>query len=295
MKIGFIGLGQMGSPIARNLMKAGHELTVYNRTRSKAESLGARVANTPADAAREAEIVITMLADDDAVKEVVFGADGLANTLRPGSIHVSMSTISVALSQQLAAEHAEHKQGYVAAPVFGRPQAAEEAKLFVVVAGKPEAVKKCEPLFAVVGQRTFVMGDEAPKANVVKLSGNFLIASVIESLGEALSLVRKYDIDPEKYLEMLTSTLFTAPVYKTYGDLIVNEKFEPAGFRLKLGLKDVRLAMAAAEAQAVPMPVASVIRDHALEGVANGMGDKDWSSLAQVVSKNAGLNGRSQV
>ena len=292
MKIGFIGLGQMGSPIARNLMKAGHELTVYNRTRSKAESLGARVANTPADAAREAEVVITMLADDDAVKEVVFGADGLANTLRPGSIHVSMSTISVALSQQLAAEHAEHKQGYVAAPVFGRPQAAEEAKLFVVVAGKPEAVKKCEPLFSVVGQRTFVMGDEAPKANVVKLSGNFLIASVIESLGEALSLVRKYDIDPEKYLEMLTSTLFTAPVYKTYGDLIVNEKFEPAGFRLKLGLKDVRLAMAAAEAQAVPMPVASVIRDHALEGVANGMGDKDWSSLAQVVSKNAGLNGR---
>ena len=292
MKIGFIGLGQMGSPIARNLMKAGHELTVYNRTRSKAASLGARVANTPADAAREAEVVITMLADDDAVKEVVFGADGLANTLRPGSIHVSMSTISVALSQQLAAEHAEHKQGYVAAPVFGRPQAAEEAKLFVVVAGKPEAVKKCEPLFAVVGQRTFVMGDEAPKANVVKLSGNFLIASVIESLGEALSLVRKYDIDPEKYLEMLTSTLFTAPVYKTYGDLIVNEKFEPAGFRLKLGLKDVRLAMAAAEAQAVPMPVASVIRDHALEGVANGMGDKDWSSLAQVVSKNAGLNGR---
>jgi 3-hydroxyisobutyrate dehydrogenase-like beta-hydroxyacid dehydrogenase len=289
MKIGFIGLGHMGSPMARNLMKAGHELTVYNRTRSKAESLGARVANTPADAAREADAVITMLADDDAVKEVVFGADGLANTLRPGAIHVSMSTISVALSQQLAAEHAEHKQGYVAAPVFGRPQAAEEAKLFVVVAGRPDAVKKCEPLFAAIGQRTFPMGDDPVKANVVKLSGNFLIASVIETLGEALSLVRKYNVDPERYLEMLTSTLFTAPVYKTYGDLIVNEKFEPAGFRLKLGLKDVRLAMAAAEAQAVPMPVASVIRDHALEGIANGMGDKDWSSLAEVVSKNAGL------
>ena len=293
MKIGFIGLGHMGSPIARNLIKAGHELSVYNRTRSKAEGLGAQVANTPADAAREAEVVITMLADDDAVKEVVFGADGLANTLRPGAIHVSMSTISVALSQQLAAEHAEHKQGYVAAPVFGRPQAAEEAKLFVVVAGKPEAVKKCEPLFSAIGQRTFPMGDDPVKANVVKLSGNFMIASVIECLGEALALVRKYNVDPEKYLEMLTSTLFAAPVYKTYGDLIVNEKFEPAGFRLKLGLKDVRLAMAAAEAQAVPMPVASVIRDHALEGIANGMADKDWSSLAQVVSKNAGLNGRS--
>ncbi len=289
MKVGFIGLGQMGLPMAGNLKKAGHEVIAYNRTRAKAEQLGARMANTPADAARDAEVVITMLADDVAVKEVVFGANGLASTLRPGAIHVSMSTISVALSQEMAEEHRKHEQGYVAAPVFGRPQAAEAAKLFVVVAGEQEAIKKCEPLFAAMGQRTFFMGDEAPKANVVKLSGNFLIASVIETLGEALSLVRKYDIDPAQYVEMLTSTLFTAPVYKTYADLIVKEQFEPAGFRLKLGLKDVRLALAAAEAQAVPMPVASVIRDHALEGIANGMGDKDWSSLAQVVSKNAGL------
>jgi len=289
MKIGFIGLGHMGSPIARNLIKAGHELTVYNRTRSKAEGLGAQVANTPADAARDAEVVITMLADDDAVKEVVFGADGLSNTLRPGAIHVSMSTISVALSQELAEEHRELKQGYVSAPVFGRPQAAEAAKLFVVAAGDPEAVKNCETLFSAIGQKTFPMGEDPIAANVVKLSGNFMIASVIECLGEALSLVRKYKVDPAKYLEMLTSTLFAAPVYKTYGDLIVKEQFEPAGFRLKLGLKDVRLALAAAEAQAVPMPVASVIRDHALEGIANGMADKDWSSLAQVVAKNAGL------
>lgn len=289
MKVGFIGLGNMGGAMAANLKKAGHEVIAYNRTRAKAEQLGARVANTPADAARDAEVVITMLPDDDAVKEVVFGANGLGSALRPGAIHVSMSTISVALSQELAEEHREHKQGYVAAPVFGRPQAAEAAKLFVVAAGDPAAVKKCEPLFVAMGQRTFPMGDEAPKANVVKLSGNFLIASVIESLGEALSLVRKYDIDPEKYVEMLTSTLFAAPVYKTYADLIVKEQFEPAGFRLKLGFKDVRLALAAAEAQAVPMPVASVIRDHALEGIANGMGDKDWSSLAKVVSKNAGL------
>jgi 3-hydroxyisobutyrate dehydrogenase-like beta-hydroxyacid dehydrogenase len=289
MKVGFIGLGNMGGAMAANLKKAGHELIAYNRTRAKAEQSGARVANTPADAARDAEVVITMLADDDAVKKVVFGADGLASTLPPGAIHVSMSTISVALSQELAEEHRVHKQTYVAAPVFGRPQAAEAGKLVVVAAGDPAAIKKCEPLFAAIGQRTFPMGDEAPKANVVKLSGNFLIASVIETLGEALSLVRKYDIDPEKYVEMLTSTLFAAPVYKTYADLIVKEQFEPAGFRLKLGLKDVRLALAAAEAQAVPMPVASVIRDHALEGVANGMGDEDWSSLAKVVAKNAGL------
>jgi 3-hydroxyisobutyrate dehydrogenase-like beta-hydroxyacid dehydrogenase len=293
MKVGFVGLGHMGGAMAVNLKKAGHELTVYNRTRAKAERLGLKVANTPADAARDAEVVITMLADDDAVTEVVFGPSGLANTLRPGAIHLSMSTISVALSQQLAEEHSEHKQGYVAAPVFGRPQAAAEAKLFIVAAGEAGAVKKCEPLFAAMGQRTFPMGDVPVKANVVKLSGNFLIASVIETLGEALSLVRKYDVNPEKYVELLTSTLFAAPVYKTYADLIVKEQFEPAGFRLKLGLKDVRLAMAAAEAQAVPMPVASVIRDHALEGLANGMGDKDWSSLAQVVSNNAGLNGRS--
>jgi 3-hydroxyisobutyrate dehydrogenase-like beta-hydroxyacid dehydrogenase len=293
MKVGFIGLGNMGGAMAANLKKAGHELIVYNRTRHKAEQLGLSVAKTPAEAAREAEVVITMLADDDAVKQVVLAPYGLASTLRPRAIHVSMSTISVAFSQQLAAEHRQHQQGYVAAPVFGRPQAAQAAKLFIVAAGEPNLVKKCDPLFSAMGQRTFVMGDQPEEANVVKLSGNFLIASVIETLSEALSLVRKYNVDPEKYLELLTNTLFGAPVYKTYGDLIVREQFEPAGFRLRLGLKDVRLAMAAAEAQAVPMPVASVIRDHALEGVASGMGDKDWSSLAQVVFNNAGLNGRS--
>jgi len=279
--------------MAANLKNAGHELTVYNRTRKKAEEIGTKIAHAPADAARDAEVVVTMLADDDAVREVTFGPDGLANTLAPGGIHVSMSTISAALSRELAEEHREHKQGYVAAPVFGRPQAAEAAKLFVVAAGEPEAVKKCEPLFSAMGQKTFVMGEDPVEATVVKLSGNFLIASVIETLGEALSLVRKYNVNPQKYVELLTNTLFAAPVYKTYADLIVKEQFEPAGFRLKLGLKDVRLALAAAEAEAVPMPVASVIRDHALEGIANGMADKDWSSLAQVVSKNAGLNGRS--
>ncbi len=183
MKVGFIGLGRMGAPMARNLSKAGHELTVYNRTRSKAEHLGVQVANTAADAARSAEIVITMLADDHALENVVFGHEGIASAMQPGAIHVSMSTISVALSQRLAKEHRERKQAYVAAPVFGRPQAAEAVKLFVVAAGDPTMVKKCEPLFSALGQRTFFMGDQPEEANVVKLSGNFLIASVIECLG----------------------------------------------------------------------------------------------------------------
>jgi 3-hydroxyisobutyrate dehydrogenase-like beta-hydroxyacid dehydrogenase len=188
--------------------------------------------------------------------------------------------------------HAERGQEFVSAPVFGRPEAAAAAKLFVVAAGDMKAIERCQPLFSAIGQQTFVMGTEAPMANVVKLSGNFLIASVIESLGEAVALVRKYGVDPRQYVDMLTSTLFAAPAYKTYGGLIVDEKFEPAGFKLKLGLKDVRLALAAGDGVNVPLPIASVIRDQALAGIANGLGDKDWSSLSQVAAHNAGLKQR---
>lgn len=292
MRIAFIGLGNMGHGMANNLLKAGHQLTVWNRTRSKAEELaksGANAANTPAEAARDAEVVFTMLADDNAVGEVVFGNDGFLGTLARGAVHVSASTISVQLSEKLHQEHEKRGQEYIAAPVFGRPQAAAEAKLFLVAAGAAGTIKHCEPLLSVLGQKTFVVGDKPQMANVVKLSGNFLIASVLESLGEAITLVRKYGVDPQQYLDMLTNTLFSAPVYKTYGGLILEQKFEPAGFKLKLGLKDVRLALAAGEQVNVPLPVASVIRDQALAGIANGLGDKDWSSLALVTARNAGL------
>jgi 3-hydroxyisobutyrate dehydrogenase-like beta-hydroxyacid dehydrogenase len=291
MDVGFIGLGQMGSAMALNLIKAGHHLTVYNRTRAKAEPLisaGAKYVDKPG-AACGGDVVITMLADDHAVEAVVFGPDGVAAALPLNAIHISMSTISVALSDRLADAHKHAGQRHVAAPVFGRPEAAVAAKLFIVAAGADEDIQRCQPLFDAVGQKTFNIGEKQSSANVVKLSGNFLITSVIESLGEAFALIRKSGIDQHRYLEILTSTLFSAPVYKTYGALIADEKYEPAGFKMSLGLKDIRLALAAAEAQAVPMPVASLVHDHFVSGVAQGQGDSDWSALARLAAKNAGL------
>jgi 3-hydroxyisobutyrate dehydrogenase-like beta-hydroxyacid dehydrogenase len=291
MDVGFIGLGHMGSAMARNLLKAGHHVTLYNRTRAKAEPLvaaGARVVDKPS-AACGGDVLITMLADDHAVETVVFGQEGVVAALPPKAIHVSMSTISVALSDRLAEAHARAGQGYVAAPVFGRPEAAAAAQLFIIAAGGDEAIRRCQPLFDAIGQKTFGVGDKPSAANLVKLSGNFLITSIIESLGEAFALVRKSGVDPHRYLEILTGTLFSAPVYKTYGGLIAEEKYEPAGFKMALGLKDIRLALAAADAQAVPMPVASLVHDHFLAGVAQGQGDSDWSALARLCARNAGL------
>ena len=204
-------------------------------------------------------------------------------------MHISMSTISVALSKKLAEEHDKRGHQYVAAPVFGRPEAAEAGKLFVVAAGDKLAVERCKPLLDALGQRVFVIGDKPEMANVVKLSGNFLIASVIESLGEAIALTRKYGIDPRDYVEFLTNSLFAAPVYKTYGGIIAQEKYAPAGFKLRLGLKDVRLALAAAEAVDAPLPFASVLRDHMLTAIGRGMEDLDWSSTAKLAAENAGL------
>jgi 3-hydroxyisobutyrate dehydrogenase-like beta-hydroxyacid dehydrogenase len=292
MKVGFIGLGGMGSPMAQNLIKAGFTVSVYNRTRSRAEELrplGATISETPAQAASNADILITMLADDRALDEVIFGAGNAIQSLRAGATHVSMSTISVALSRRLAAAHRERQQHYASAPVFGRPEAAAAGKLFIVAAGSRQQLEGCQPLFDAMGQRTFTVGDDAPSANVIKLLGNFLISSVIESLGEAFALARKSGIDVNNFLEVLTGTLFNAPIYKTYGGLIAQEKFEPAGFKLTLGLKDCRLVLAAAEEAAVPMPIASLIRDHFLTGVAQGMGEFDWSAVSRVSAKNAGL------
>jgi 3-hydroxyisobutyrate dehydrogenase-like beta-hydroxyacid dehydrogenase len=290
MQVGFIGLGSMGSGMAANLLKAGHALTVYNRTPAKAEALvaeGATLAKTPREVAR-GDVVITMLADDAAVEGVVFGADGVLAGLKTLSIHISMSTISVALAERLASAHQAAGQRFVAAPVFGRPEAAAAGKLFIVAGGEPKTVQACQPLFDALGQRTFVIADEPPKANLVKLSGNFLIAAVIETLGEAFALVGKAGIDRGRYLEILTSTLFAAPVYKTYGGIIAEERYAPPGFTASLGFKDIHLALAAAEALQVPMPVASLLRDRFLTLLATGAGDLDWSALAALAGRDAG-------
>jgi 3-hydroxyisobutyrate dehydrogenase-like beta-hydroxyacid dehydrogenase len=291
MQIGFIGLGHMGRAMARNLLKAGHRVTVYNRTREKSEAFareGAAVADTPANAAR-GEVLITMLSGDDAVEAVLSGAGGASSALARDAVHISMSTISHALSARLAQAHAKAGQHYVAAPVFGRPEAAAAAKLFIVAGGEPAVIERCRPLLETMGQRVFVIGDQAASANLVKLTGNFLIASMLESLGEAFALIRKAGIDPQLYLEILTNSLFSAPVYKTYGAIIAEDKYEPVGFKLALGLKDIRLALAVADAHDVPMPVASLVRDHMLAGVAQGKGEGDWSTLAQFCARNAGL------
>jgi 3-hydroxyisobutyrate dehydrogenase-like beta-hydroxyacid dehydrogenase len=292
MKVGLIGLGQMGAGMAMNLLKAGHELTIHNRTRSKTRALvdkGARAAEDIAQAC-QGDAVFTMLADDLAVESVVYGDGGILAHLRKGAVHISASTISVALSERLTADHAAAAQRFVAAPVFGRPEMAEKGHLFVVAAGAADAVGHVDPLLAAVGQRTFVVSDEPKAANLVKLSGNFLIASVIESLGEALALVAKGGVDKRQYLELLTSTLFPAPIYKTYGDLIVQEKFEPAGFAVPLGHKDIRLVLAAGEQLRVPMPLANILRDRLLTLLARGQERLDWSALGNLPARDAGAD-----
>jgi 3-hydroxyisobutyrate dehydrogenase-like beta-hydroxyacid dehydrogenase len=290
MKIGFLGLGQMGRGMAGNLIEAGHQLAVYNRSAGKADTLvrlGATAAKTPAEACH-GDAVMTMLADDKALEAVAFGADGIIATLPKSAIHISSSTISVAMAEKLTEAHAKAGQRFVSAPVFGRPDAAAAGKLFIAAAGADTALRDCAPLFDAIGQRTFILGETPSAANLVKLSGNFLIASVIESLGEAMALVGKGGVDLHAYLDLLTSTLFSAPVYKTYGGLIASGKFEPAGFAAPLGQKDIRLTLAAAEELQVPMPLASLLRDRFLTLLANGGEKLDWSAIGKLAAKDSG-------
>jgi 3-hydroxyisobutyrate dehydrogenase-like beta-hydroxyacid dehydrogenase len=249
---------------------------------------GAEVADNPAGACK-GDIVITMLADDDAVEEIVLGSGGLIRALRENAIHLSMSTITVGFSEVLTEAHHAAGQHFVAAPVFGRPEAAAAARLFIVAAGEAEPLDRCRPLFDDLGGKTFVVDRFPPKANLVKLSGNFLVASVIECLGESIALIRKAGVDPARFLGVLVGSLFAAPVYETYGELILEERYRPAGFTMPLGLKDMRGVLAAAEAKNVPMPVASLLRDHFISGIARGKSDLDWSALARLAAENAGL------
>lgn len=290
MKVAFVGLGNMGSAMARNLIEAGHEVTVYNRSRAKSEALGTgvQIAESPAEAVNHCEAAITMLADDTAVEEMVGGESGIACGLPGGSIHLGCSTISAALARRLAAQHAANGQRYVSAPVFGRPEAAATKQLLVVAAGEGETVKRCSPVFEAIGRRTFMAGKEPWQANAVKLCGNFMIASMLESFGEACATLRKAEIRPRLFLDVMAA-LFDSPVYANYGRLIADEKFEPAGFALRLGFKDTRLMIETARECASPMPVASLLHDRLLEAMALGMGEIDWSGVTQISAIHAGL------
>jgi 3-hydroxyisobutyrate dehydrogenase-like beta-hydroxyacid dehydrogenase len=291
MKVGFIGLGQMGTAMAGRLVQAGHEVTVYNRTKSKAQALtdqGAHLAARVADAC-QGDVVITMLADDDAVEEVVFGERGVLQSLGERTIHVSMSTTGLALSKKLADAHATAGRRFLAAPVFGRPDVATQGKLFIVAAGERDVIDACMPLFRAMGQKTIPISEVPQAANLVKLSGNFITASVMEALSEAMALILKAGIDPHRYFELLTSTIFTCPVFTNYGGLIANGKSQPAGFAASLGEKDIRLALAAAETLRVPMPLASLVHDRLQTLIARGGEQVDLSALGQLAANDAGV------
>jgi len=293
MKIGFIGLGQMGKAIAGRLVGAGHTVRVWNRSPEPVKQLvaqGAHAAARPADVA-QAEVLVTMLANDDATRSVIID-QGVLAAASPGLIHLNLATISVALAQELAALHRERSLGYVAAPVFGRPEVAAEGKLNIVAAGDPASLERVQPLLSVIGQKTWPVGDRPEGANVVKIAGNFMIASAIETMGEAVALTRAHGIGADEFLNILTSTLFAAPIYKIYGAMMVAEKYQPAGFAAALGLKDIRLAMAAGDAHNVPLPFASLLRDHFMELIATGGAESDWGALAQLAARRAGLASR---
>jgi 3-hydroxyisobutyrate dehydrogenase-like beta-hydroxyacid dehydrogenase len=292
MDIGFIGLGAMGTGIASNLLKAGHKVTVWNRTASKAEGLvaaGATLVKTPREAAQDKAVVYSMMADDAAQLSVVEGEDGIVAGLTKGALHIAAGTIAVATADRLTALHHAHGQRYVSAPVFGRPDAAAAAKLFVIAAGPDEAIDEAEPLFAAIGQKLFRIGETPSSANLVKLCGNFTILAAIETMGEAMALAEKGGIPKAKLLEVLTGTLFDAPVYRNYGAALVAGRFKPAGFKAPLGLKDMRLAGESAEKHRVAMPLLSLLRDHLIEAIAIEGEDVDWSAIGATVARHAGL------
>ncbi|MBB4615967.1 NAD(P)-dependent oxidoreductase [Sphingomonas abaci] len=286
MRIGFIGLGQMGSAMAANLVRAGHAVTVWNRSPEKADALvraGATRAGRPVDAA-QGDVVMTMLADDHAVADIVFGEHGIAGA---PALHVGHSTISVALADRLAADSGAG--GYVSAPVFGRPPAAAAGTLFVVAAGPEAALDRCEPVLATIGQRVFRIGDTPSAANLVKLSGNFMIMAAVEAMAEAMTLAEKGGVDRRTLLEVLTGTLFDAPVYRTYGEILVEDRFRPAGFAAPLGLKDMTLVDTAATAFGTAMPLLGIVRDHLRTVIATQGPDVDWAGIALTVRDGAKL------
>jgi 3-hydroxyisobutyrate dehydrogenase-like beta-hydroxyacid dehydrogenase len=279
MNVGFLGHGQMGRPMVERLKGAGHSLKVYNRTRSSAEM------QEKPEAVLDADVVITMLADDAAVRAVWLDS-GLAARLPKSAIHLNMATVSMGISRQLTAIH-ENK--YVAAPVFGRPPLAAQGQLDIIAAGPKAAVERCQPLFGVLGKQTFVVGEDPAKANAVKIARNFLLATVIESLGEAFALVRKCGVAPADFLNILANTSLGSPAYKNYGKMIVEQAWTPAQFAMPLGVKDVELALSTARETGVPLPSGEMIRKHLLEAIAAGRAEQDWAALAGKLAADAGL------
>ncbi len=291
--IGFIGLGRMGSAIAGNLLKADFTLQVYNRTPEKAAALvaqGAKLAHHPSDTTQPGGIVITMLANDQALEAVVDADRGLVEGLGPDGIHLSMSTVSPRLARRLAEQHRRYGVEYVAAPVFGRPEAADARKLWICLSGSAMAKQRIRPILDSIGQGTFDFGEEPAAAHVVKLAGNFLLASAIESLAEVLVLGEKNGIDPSRLADMLGSTLFACPAYQTYARAIAHQRFRPAGFTVELGLKDIDLVLQTAADSTTPLPLAGLLHDRFLAAVAKGRGELDWASVALESAENAGLS-----
>lgn len=291
MEVGFVGLGNMGSAMARSLLRAGHRVTVFNRSAPPAEELGregAVRAASPGEAAA-CGLVLSMLADDHAVESVTLGPDGILSGLPRGGVHVTMSTIGLDLVARLATAHADAGQTLVAAPVFGRPEAAATAQLVVAAAGPPPAVERARTALEAVGRKLVVVGEDPTQANAVKLAGNFLLVCAIEALSESTAFVAKAGVAPAAFVELMTGSLFAAPAYQTYGRIITERRFSPAGFKVPLGLKDVRMLLQAAERLETPLPFASVVRDQFLSALARGYADLDWSALALVAEENAGL------
>lgn len=291
-QIAYLGLGGMGTAMAGRLLEAGYPLTVWNRSPGRADELvagGARLASSPSDAVADADFVFTMVSDDRALDEITVGTCGFLPAMKPGALHVSMSTILPTTADRLAAAHAEGETSYVAAPVFGRPTAAAAGALWICLAGAEEDKARLAPILAALCQRHYDFGSAPGAANVVKLAGNFMIAAAIESISEAFVFGEKNGIDQKTLAGFFGETIFACPIYKNYGSIIAERRFEPAGFRLALGRKDAQLVAETARRSDVPMPFLGTLLDRFTTRVAKGGGNSDWTSIALDVAADAGL------
>jgi len=292
MRIGFIGVGRMGQGMSARLLSGGHDLLIYNRTSGKTadlEKAGAKVAPTIADACRGRELVISMVADDVALDEVTLKPGGVRDSLEKNAVYVSMGTHSASAIQSVSAALAERGLAFVAAPVLGRPDAAAAGQIVIVCGGTTDAVARCQPAFNTLGRKTMEASGAPEAAIAIKLANNFVLGCAVETMAEAFALVRKYGVNPQVFYDVMTEGLFAAPAYKVYGKLIVDSSYDKPGFTVRLGLKDIKLALAAAELVGVPLPSGSVVRDRLIGAVAHGDGDKDWAVLGREQARASGL------